>query len=574
MTLISSETRTRQPVEKRLFHISLILTTGLMGIYAIYGFIIGYEWPVQAVYLSGFAIYAGLLGLFWKGYSFRVLSLTYYYLIIGLVIAAWLPSGGLQGAIIRFVVLIFMSGLMVLDLRDFLGFCAVLLLVVGGFSYLEFSGTLTGAPYTDRHMLLQDLMITNVTMLVVIGIALYFFKKAYLLDRKDLQQINAELEAEKIRAQAADKAKTEFLATISHEMRTPLNGIVGITDLMKETRLDANQELLISKLGYSSDILNTLISDVLDLSLIESGKLVFKEESFHLQDELEEVINLVSPRLQQKPGNLVLRLQMNVRISEKLIAPIKRIRQVLINLLINAIKYTQEGSITLRVDKEYDCEGGVILKFSVEDTGVGIPRERQHNLFTKFYKAHENATVEGTGLGLSISRSLVERMGGTIDYKSDVGIGSVFYFSIPFKTDLTKEMVQTAQSELPSRNYAQISVLVAEDQEINVMVIQRMLENLGISDIDFARDGEEVLIKAQERAFDVILMDVQMPNKDGIEAARELSEMMEKLPVIIALTANVLKEDVEACLEVGMRDFISKPFKKEQLAAVFDKHLG
>lgn len=571
--ILPSSDRSKK-IEHRLFEISLGLTVLVFLFWSIYGLIVGYQYFVQTVYISGFVIYSSLYVLQKKGVGFRGLTLIYYYLILFLLGISWLPSGGVKAAIPTFLVLVYLSGLLVLPLRDYLIFILATFALVLGLTMFEMQNPTSAAPYQSNDLLMQDLTIATLTSLIIMGICLYAFKRTYTADRRELSSRNKELEREKQNAETTDQAKTTFLATISHEMRTPLNGIVGMTELLSKTNINKEQHELIDSLVYSSNILHGLISNVLDITTIEAGKLKLSVSSFSIRNELNGIWQVFKKRTSSNK-HLEIKLVVDKNLPEYLTGDIARLRQILVNLLNNAIKFTYKGSITLKVDVLGQVGDIASVQFLIVDTGAGIPLEKQPHLFETFYKGTDEDGYEGTGLGLSIVEKLVKLMGGTIDFQSTPQQGSSFFFTLPLGISEKEEVYGLEQIEVPG--LSSLKVLIVEDVEINRLVASKMLKSLNINDIDIAVNGTEGVQKAQEKLHDIILMDLQMPDISGFEASKQITHYYkeaDKKPIIIALTANAMKGSMEECLAVGMSDYVLKPIKTETLKQVLIKYLN
>lgn len=564
-----------KPIEERLFQITLTLTILTVLIWSLVGIFTGYTLFIEAIYLFSLVFYFSLYLAFKKGKSFRFISLVYYLTALTLIALAWFPSGGIKGAVIHMCVLIYLSGLLVLPLRNYQFFMLCTLLLVVSFVLVEFYYPDLAAPYTNEVMLWRDLSTAGILMLVLMGVCLYLFKKEYQEDKNRLRQTNEELASEKVKVESADKAKSQFLATMSHEMRTPLNGIVGISELLSKTTLNQEQKDLVDSLGISSHILHGLISDVLDLTMIENGKMILNEEDFELAEAMNEMIDMFETKISGKKNTVKLNYLHDAHLPRFLKGDWVRIRQVLINLVNNAIKFTSEGAITISSSLHWKNDEIASVRFSVEDTGPGIPGEQQEELFKRFFKADDYRIVEGTGLGLSISKSLVHMMGGKIWFTSVLHVGSSFFIEIPLK--ISSEVKPKQPVEKDPELLKSLRILLAEDVEINRMVVLKVLKNLGIAMVEVAADGREAIDKSTAAHFDFILMDVQMPKVNGIDASIEINRRYLKKgvppPMIIAVTANAMKEDAEACRRAGMADFLTKPFRSDTLADLFYKHL-
>ncbi|WP_353570547.1 ATP-binding protein [Candidatus Albibeggiatoa sp. nov. BB20] len=405
-----------------------------------------------------------------------------------------------------------------------------------------------------------------------LGIAVIVFRHISCTEKQLLDAKNA--------AETANTAKTDFLANISHELRTPLNAVVNMSHLLMDTKLNIEQKDLVTTVSQSGDEFLRLIDSILDFSKIEAGKLVLQPKIFKLKSLIDDLME--TTRNKAKLKHLSLTLLYDNQAPECLIGDMERLHQVLTHLLDNAVKFTEQGEVLLSLtarsitDKSEDIKHAkeqMELYITIKDTGVGIPVERRERLFQPFTQADTSRTRRhgGTGIGLALCKQLCQLMGGTLWVESEVHYGTIFHLTITLDTVTDKHKANTAHVA-PISPITSLRILLVEDNQTNQKVAQLILRKLGY-EIDIVSNGLEGVEAVNQHLYDIVLMDIQMPELDGLEATRKILDSWPtgQRPYIIAMTAHALQGDREKCLAGGMDDYIAKPVKLEELEAAIGR---
>ncbi|MRX69748.1 GAF domain-containing protein [Flavobacterium resistens] len=382
----------------------------------------------------------------------------------------------------------------------------------------------------------------------------------HVINQLEVRTKNIELAAQKKIAERAVFAKDSFLANMSHEIRTPLNAIIGFTDLLAQTELDETQRDYIESVQIAGENLLLIVNDILDLSKIESGNLTIDSEPFNLKKTLKHVYNLLKVKAHKE---VEFNLFLDADMPDMVIGDQGRLNQILVNLIGNALKFTHDGDVTVSVKKIEETEDHYSLRFSVKDTGIGIPEDKLNSIFERFTQAEESTTRRfgGTGLGLNIVKQLIELQKSEIQVKSKEGRGSEFSFVLSYKkADAKVDSVKT----ISKNELGNLKILLCEDNVLNQKLAKSVVQNFGF-ELDIAENGEEGIELLSKNNYDLVLMDLQMPIKDGYQTTEYIRNEMKSDVPIIAMTAHSLVGEQERCYKVGMNAYVPKPFKQAVL---------
>ena len=362
-------------------------------------------------------------------------------------------------------------------------------------------------------------------------------------------------------AENALQSKQQFLSNMSHEIRTPMNAILGFTKVLLKADVGPKQKEYLDAIKSSSDGLLVLINDILDLAKVDSGKMTFEQLPFKMGISIFTMHQVFDLKIKEK--NLELVKEYDNKIPVVLIGDSVRLHQILLNLLSNAIKFTSKGKITVAVRLLHEDEENATIEFAITDTGIGISEDKLESIFENFQQVTSSSSFGGTGLGLAISKQLIEKQGGTIVVKSKVNEGSTFSFTLVFQK--TNAKFEVAKSEEVLKNEINvIKVLVVEDVKLNQLLMKIILDDFNFK-YDIADNGKIAIEKLQKETYDIILMDLQMPEMNGFEATEYIRKTLKLKTPIIALTADVTTVDVEKCKAAGMNDYVSKPLDEQIL---------
>lgn len=572
----------RNSINKRILNAAIFFSALFTTYTFIGGEAVGQSWFIQAPIL---VIIAGFIVLFILSrrhkfnviirpvfITFGLLSICLYYFFLN-GIRGEIPMYFIMGAVLSITVVRRKYYLFVL-----LSWVLAFLTCV----YLEYENpdwVTTDVGNAERGV---EHIIATIGIMAFVAAMIILFKNLFESERSALRKLNSTLEAQadelqrlKNEADRANKAKSEFLGTMSHEIRTPLNAVIGMSYILLKENPRPEQKNNLKVLKFSAENLLSLINDVLDYNKIEAGKLILEDSPFDMNNMLESVFSAFQMKAEEKRINLKLHLPEG-GFHSTYRGDVTRVTQVLNNLVSNAVKFTEQGtvSLTCQVDEEEEFSS---ITFTIKDTGIGIPEELKEKIFDSFIQAHPSITRKygGTGLGLAISKELVKLMGGDLHLDSQVGKGSTFEFTLMFNKIEPSEIRGLLDVDgIDAHPLKGVRILVAEDNAVNAIVSRKFLEGWG-AQIELARDGKEAIERWRQGDFDLILMDLRMPELDGVEATRYIRESKSQhanIP-ILALTASAMLEEQNEIFKAGMNEYVSKPFNPEELLSKIQKQL-
>ncbi len=506
----------------------------------------------------------------------------YFIYNIATIAPAWFMNEGSQGSTPLFFVFYLSIAMLSLSKKYrfifvFFFFSVVTLCIV---FEKEFPNWVIQYPSETARTFDLTFAFVNISLMIIIMLVVYkkvadYDRFLLLKSKKRLENSQQELIVAKEKAEAATIAKSSFLANMSHEIRTPLNGITGASELLKLTDLNQEQSELLNTLQASNSIMTDIVNDLLDISKIEANKMEIHNHPFDIRKCIVNVENIIRSLFIKK--NLELIIEIDPNVPQLLVADEIKYKQIIINLLSNAVKFTEFGYVKMSLKYVVENETKQLVS-AIKDTGIGIDEDGMTKLFLPFSQINPSTTRQfgGAGLGLLICRKLAEMMKGKISVNSEIGAGSTFTFVIPANSYQADPLAKN-ERKVQIRNMipvAGMNILIAEDNVFNQVITSKMLEKSGYKHM-IANDGLEAVKKAKETHFNIVLMDMQMPNMDGVAASIEILNNYKNSsiipPVIIGCSANAMQNDIEKCLNAGMKDFLAKPFTLDDLRSVMIK---
>lgn len=555
------------PLRERVLRLALLNVTILCGSYAILYIAIGGN--LGAMLNAGISCL--IFGfLFQSAQSANNHSWILPAFLFGTLVSLsfnWIFSNGLTGGTGYLYLLIIGFHVILKPRRQYSTFIwGAVLNLVGLFLLETYFPEFIHYPLSEKQIFFHNLL-TILACLTVTTFSISLLKLEYEQTQQKFQQ-------KKQRLLAANQSRSSFLSTISHEIRTPLNGVIGMASLLENSIPSTEQKEYTQTIKISSQRLLKIINKILDYSNIESGKVELQSERFSLSQCVEEAININLPKALEKKLKLSFNLQPNM--PDLLLGDEGKLQQILINLIGNAIKFTQEGNVHLNVEKRTKNNQYIEFQFSIKDTGIGIPQQDIAKLFSPFIQINspKKGNFKGTGLGLAISKRLVELMNGQIWVESKEQEGTTFHFTAHFEVLYQKNKnLATPQNIIINADIAgqnPLRILLVEDDKINRLLAMRLLEKMGYHPLAVT-NGQEAIDDLMNNEYDLIFMDVQMPVLDGLQTTKIIRKEFDRQPIIIAMTANAMPEDKTLCEQAGMDDFLAKPINITALENMLTK---
>lgn len=554
--------------EAKMYTVTCLTAFALCFLASIFNSFLGIDFTFNLL-----SLFIGLFYVYFY-YQAKKKGVTAFLLTFFLVISTflfavfWFVNGGLSGTMTAVFVLFLIQVLILTKVKymvhTLIGIVVFFLVLV----FLEISFPEWLFTFQSSAVRKVDVVITLTMVLFATSYFIFQIKKAYEKESVKLKEGMETYKKAKVESEKYMKLQSEFIANVSHEIRTPLNGIIGNAELLSELNKTAESADFVNNISRSGQLLLGMINNILDLSKIESDKLELSPRPFSLKELLSQVESVFKLEADQK--GLALTFSVSNSLPDYLLGDQYRIKQIFINLIGNAIKFTDKGGVEVLLSG-VKHRNKLNLKVSVKDTGIGVSKENTRHLFDRFFQVNQSLSKnhDGFGLGLIITKNLVQAMGGTIQVKSVVDKGSVFRFNLLLKIEKSaKKVLDKTEKEMsPS-----IHVLIAEDNEINAMLLEKQLDGFGMKSRT-ATNGLKVLEELKVNSYDIILMDVQMPELDGIQATEHIraNKNIKQQPVIIAITANANIDHRQMCIEAGMNDYLSKPTSSKDILAMLKK---